>query len=157
MHAHGTSSVSHPGSFLKTLGGVRVDHELVRSGWQLSTVHDGRLSAVQGSRARSGVKIEDCEEHEEEHEGEHEEEWWSTRNVRRSARNVSRTHIPHSPSQQYNHREECEQEHKEHEQECKECEQEHKECEQEHKECEQEHKEHEEHEEEHKECEQDSH
>ena len=53
---HGTSPVSHPGSFLKSLGGVRVDHELVRSGWQLSTVHDGRLSAVQGSRARSGVR-----------------------------------------------------------------------------------------------------
>ena len=65
MH-HGTSSVSHPGSFLKTLGGMKVDHELVRSGWQLSTVHDGRLSAVQGSRARSGVKIEEHEEHEEE-------------------------------------------------------------------------------------------
>jgi len=33
MH-HGTSSVSHPGSFLKTLGGMRVDHELVRSDGQ---------------------------------------------------------------------------------------------------------------------------
>jgi len=31
MHVHGTSSVSHPGSFLKTLGGVRLDCELVRS------------------------------------------------------------------------------------------------------------------------------
>jgi len=29
MHAHGTSSVSHPGSFLKTVRGVRVDCELV--------------------------------------------------------------------------------------------------------------------------------
>src|SRR5882724_6919623 len=35
MHAHGTSSVSHSGSFLKTVGGVRVDCELVSSGWQL--------------------------------------------------------------------------------------------------------------------------
>src|SRR5882724_11875215 len=70
MHAHGTFSVSHPGSFLKTLGGMRVDRELVRSRWQLSTVHDGRLSAVQGSRARSDVKIEDREEHEEEQEEE---------------------------------------------------------------------------------------
>jgi len=49
MHAHGTFSVSHPGSFLKTLGGMRVDCELVRSRWQLSTVHDGRLSAVEGA------------------------------------------------------------------------------------------------------------
>src|SRR5882724_4904635 len=78
MHVHGTSSVSHMGSLLKALGGMRVDHELVRSRWQLSTVHDGRLSAVWGSRARSGVKIEDREEHEEEQ--------WSTRNVRRSMR-----------------------------------------------------------------------
>src|SRR5882724_7392811 len=70
MHAHDTSSVSHPGSFLKTLEGMMVDHELVRSRWQLSTVHDGRLSAVRGSRARSGVKIEDHEEHEEEKEEE---------------------------------------------------------------------------------------
>src|SRR5882724_468977 len=84
MHVHGTSSVSHMGSFLKTLGGMRVDCELVRSRWQLSTVHDGRLSVVWGSRARSGVKIEDHEEHEEEHE----EEQWSTRNVRRSTRNM---------------------------------------------------------------------
>jgi len=53
MH-HGTSSVSHPGSFLKTLGGMRVDHELVRSGWQLSTVHHGRLSAVQGAGQGAG-------------------------------------------------------------------------------------------------------
>ena len=97
MHAHGTSSVSHPGSFLKTLGGVNMDCELVRSGWQLPTVHDGRLSAVQGSRERSGVKAEDCEECEEEHEAEHEEEQGSTRNVRRSARNVSGTHVPHAP------------------------------------------------------------
>jgi len=29
MHVHGTSSVSHPGSFLKTVGGMRVDSELV--------------------------------------------------------------------------------------------------------------------------------
>src|SRR5882724_9555982 len=36
MHAHSTSSVSHSGSFLKTVGGVRVDCELVSSGWQLS-------------------------------------------------------------------------------------------------------------------------
>ena len=36
MHAHSTSSVSHPGPFLKTVGGVRVDCELVSSGWQLS-------------------------------------------------------------------------------------------------------------------------
>ena len=36
MHAHGTSSVSHSGSFLKTVGGVRVDCELVSSRWQLS-------------------------------------------------------------------------------------------------------------------------
>ena len=36
MHVHGTSSVSHSGSFLKTAGGVRVDCELVSSGWQLS-------------------------------------------------------------------------------------------------------------------------
>src|SRR5882724_9402180 len=84
MHVHGTSSVSHTGSFLKTLGGMRVDRELVRSRWQLSTVHDGRLSAVRGSRVRSGVKIEDHEEHEEEQE----EEQWSTRNVRRSTRNM---------------------------------------------------------------------
>ena len=91
MHVHGTSSVSHPGSFLKTLGGVRVDCELVRSAWQLSTVHDGRLSAVQGSRARSSVKIEDCEEHEEESVEESEEERWSARNMRRSARNVRRS------------------------------------------------------------------
>src|SRR5882724_11997357 len=53
---------------------------IVRSRWQLSTVYDGRLLAVSGSRARSGVKIE-----------EHEEEWWSTWNVRRSARNVRRS------------------------------------------------------------------
>src|SRR5882724_11056081 len=79
----------------KDFGGVRVDHELVRSRWKLSTVHDGRLSAVRGSRARSGVKIEDCEEHEKEHEKEHEEEqeeeWWSTRYVRRSTRNMRRS------------------------------------------------------------------
>src|SRR5882724_10888211 len=91
MHVHGTSSVSHPGSFLKTLGGVRVDRELVRSRWQLSTVHDGRLSAVRGSRARSSVKVEDHGEPEEENEEEHEEEQWSTRNMRRSTRNVRRS------------------------------------------------------------------
>src|SRR5882724_306124 len=91
MHVHSTSSVSHTSSFLKTLGGMRVDHELVRSRWQLSTVHDGRLSAVRGSRARSGVKIEDDEEHEEQHEEEQKEEWWSTRNVRRSTRGMRRS------------------------------------------------------------------
>ena len=55
MH-HGTfrSSVSHPGSFLKTLGGMRVDSELVRSGWQLSTVHDGRLSAARNMEGWRG-------------------------------------------------------------------------------------------------------
>ena len=71
-----------------------MDCELVRSRWQLSTVHDGRLSAVQGSRERSGVKIEYCKECEEECEA---ERWstrnvrWSTRNVRWSARNVRRS------------------------------------------------------------------
>src|SRR5882724_2472717 len=91
MHVHGTSSVSHTGSLLKALGGMRVDHELVRSRWQLSTVHDGRLSAVWGSRARSGVKIEDHEEHEEEHEEEQKEEWWSIRNLRRSTRGMRKS------------------------------------------------------------------
>src|SRR5882724_6864871 len=42
MHAHGTSSVSHPGSFLKTVGGVRVDCELVSSGWHLLEWCEGR-------------------------------------------------------------------------------------------------------------------
>src|SRR5882724_1650547 len=69
---------------------MRVDHELVRSGWQLSTVHDGRLSAVQGSRVRSSVKIGHHEDHEVECEEECEEEQWSARNMRRSARNMRR-------------------------------------------------------------------
>ena len=121
MH-HGTSSVSHPGSFLKTLGGMRVDSELVRSGWQLSTVHDGRLSAArnmegwrgrgaegcQHSQAyntwevmwsRSGVKIVECEKGEEEHE-EHKEECkeheWDSHS------------LCSSPSLQYNCREDRE-------------------------------------------------
>jgi len=56
---HGTF-FCQPHRFIpKDFGGHEVDHELVRSRWQLSTVHDGRLSAVRGSRVRSSVKIED--------------------------------------------------------------------------------------------------
>src|SRR5882724_13218795 len=118
MHAHGTFSVSHPGSFLKTLWGMRVDRELVRSRWQLSTVYDGSLSAVRGSRARSSVKIQDCEEHEEEQEEEHEE-----------CEEHEEEHEEHE--EECEEHEQCEEreEHEEHEQERKEHEQEHKECE----------------------------
>ena len=54
MH-HSTFSVSHPGSFLKTLGGMRVDHELVRSRWQLATVHDGRLTTARNMEGWRGA------------------------------------------------------------------------------------------------------
>ena len=77
MHAHGTSSVSHPGSFLKTVGGMRVDRELVsrreamhahstssvsHSGSFIKTVGGVRVDCElvsSGGSSQSSVKIED--------------------------------------------------------------------------------------------------
>ena len=55
MHAHGTSSVSHLGSFLNTVGGVRVDCELVSSGWQLSEWCEDRGPQHGGGGADPGA------------------------------------------------------------------------------------------------------
>ena len=61
MHAHGTSSVSHPGSFLKTVGGVRVDRELVS---RQEAMHAHGTSSVSHSgsflKTVGGVRV-DCE------------------------------------------------------------------------------------------------
>src|SRR5882724_399535 len=61
MHAHGSSAVSHPGSFLKTVGGVRVDHELVS---RREAMHVHSTSSVSHSssflKTVGGVRV-DCE------------------------------------------------------------------------------------------------
>ena len=48
MHCTSRSCVSHP-------------IELVRSGWQLSTVHDGRLSAARNMEGWRGRGADGCE------------------------------------------------------------------------------------------------